>query len=454
MDPVLQPLTVAPGVDARALLDAYRARLGRTAWARETPDTLVAPVWSSASSVARFEARLVALFRAHCKVLHALLVGTSQGGPWEEYVRLQRGGGAKSLDWPVLGEDVALEPSLLLSDEAARLLFGRPDIVLGADGPKVVETNFDTAIGGQERPDDIWRMAAELFTPSPDFLATGRPLAGMRDYFTELAEGSPCQVHWPMKNDDTVRGELAPLIATLNDNPHGVEHRVHYAGDPLAPLRTDVPSWLHRACSIYSVNRDRERFAVLLAHLVPVVRGCTVPLMLSLLESKLFMAWLSDSAARPATLTAEEHGAVDTLVPWTRVLTLLDGDARERVLRNRGDFILKKTDSHQAKDVFFGCNLSQDEWSSLLESRGRRSGDGGAAPEELWILQERVRPREFHLLEYTDAGPVERRTGLSCCPYLMGGRLRGLETWVTPFTPSLEMIRRMHFVAHFIRREA
>jgi hypothetical protein len=34
----------------------------------------------------------------------------------------------------------------------------------------------------------------------------------------------------------------------------------------------------------------------------------------------------------------------------------------------------------------------------------------------------------------------------------MGGRLRGLETWVTPTTPDMKMIRHMQFVAHFIRR--
>ncbi|NTX16045.1 hypothetical protein HUA76_35270 [Myxococcus sp. CA056] len=37
---------------------------------------------------------------------------------------------------------------------------------------------------------------------------------------------------------------------------------------------------------------------------------------------------------------------------------------------------------------------------------------------------------------FSDAGTVERRSGLSCCPYLMGGRLRGLEAWVAHFIRS------------------
>jgi hypothetical protein len=33
----------------------------------------------------------------------------------------------------------------------------------------------------------------------------------------------------------------------------------------------------------------------------------------------------------------------------------------------------------------------------------------------------------------------------------MGGRLRGLETWITPAIPELSMLSRMQFVPHFIR---
>jgi hypothetical protein len=164
----------------------------------------------------------------------------------------------------------------------------------------------------------------------------------------------------------------------------------------------------------------------------------------------MFLAWLSDPSARP-TLTAEEVAAVAALVPWTRLVKRLRGDTLERVRRNREDFIVKKADSYQARDVFFGCNLRQDDWSALLDSK-RREPDVAAGTPNLWIVQERVRPKEYGLIEYTDAGIVERRTGVSCNPYLLGGRIRGLETWVTPSVPHLDMIRRTHFVPHFIRR--
>jgi hypothetical protein len=452
VDPILFPLSFS-AAEPGTLLEDFRARLRRTRWGHETPDTLLAPVWSAASSLRRFEARLVALFRAHLKVLHALRVGVSPSSRWAQYARLLEAVRAYCLDWPALGHGEQLSPELLLSDQVTRLMFGRPDIILAQDGPRVVETNFDTAVGGYDRPNDMWEIAAELFTPPADCLVTGQPVDGLRQYFSELAGGAPCQVHWIMKNDEVIRRVLDAMLATLDQNPHGVKHFIHYAGDSVRLSRGDVPAYLHRACSIFTVNRDRERFSALLAQLAPVVRGSTVPVELSLLDSKLFLAWLSDPAARPTTLTAEEREAVEGLVPWTRVLSLLEGEELERVRRDRGDFILKKADSYQARDVYFGCNLRGDEWAALVEARLREPPQLAGAS-NIWIIQERVRPREFSLLEYTDVGPVERRTGLSCCPYVLGGRLRGLETWVTPFTPDLTMIHRMQFVAHFIRQGA
>ncbi|MFC5741298.1 hypothetical protein [Dyella tabacisoli] len=449
LDPILYPLPIASATAPAALLKDFRQRLPRTTWASQTPDTLMAPVWSAASSVAHFEARLLALFRAHLKILHALQTETSREGSWRQYADLLKIVRTYNR-WPVLGEGEPLPADSLVSPDAARLLYGRPDIVLGEAGPMVVETNFDTGLGGYTRPDDIWAIAAELFAPPADFLVTGRPLDGFAAYFAELADGSPCDIHWIMKNDDAVRRELAPVLNRLNRHTTGVEHIIHYAGEPVPPLRGDRTAWLHRACSIYSVNRDREHFATLLTELMPLVRGCTVPVWLSVLDSKLFLAWLSDPAARPASLSAEECEAVESLLPWTRVLSLLQGEELEQVRRNRADFILKKSDSFQAKEVHFGCNLSSQAWTDLLEQR-RMQPAWMDETANIWIVQKRVRPRAYDLIEYTDAGPVERRTGVSCCPYLLGGKLRGLETWVTPFTPDMSMIHRMQFVPHFIR---
>lgn len=447
-DPVLH-LLPTDSIASPSLLQDFRRRLQDTVWSHETPDTLMAPVWSAASSVAQFEARLQALYRAHLKVLHAVHTHTRRGEHGDRYVNLFSSV-RRMHRWPVLDEGTPVPPDQLLSPEAVRWMFGRPDIVLGDAGPMVVETNFDTGIGGFEKPDDMWRIAAALFAPSADYLAFGGPLEGFARYFVDLAGDASCDVHWIMKNDAQIKRELTPVLDYLNGYSTRVRHSIHYAGERVPPIARDRTAWLHRACSIYSVKRDPERFAALLQQLMPAMRDCTVPLSLSVLESKLFLAWLSDPAARPANLSGEERAAADTLLPWTRVLSFLDERELDEVRHHHGDYILKKSDSYQAKEVYFGCNLTSAAWRALLEEKRMQPSwlDDSA---NIWLVQKRVRPRAYDLVEYTDTGIVQRHTGISCCPYLLGGKLRGLETWVMPFTPDLSMIHRMQFVPHFIR---
>jgi hypothetical protein len=447
-DLAIQPLTGLAPRQSHQLLAGFRERFQRTSWSHLSRATLYEPVWSSAREVEQLETRLVALYRAHLKVLELALAEPPPQGPVGELVRLLRHVRAYYMDWPVIGEMGQLP--LSQGEEARWLLYGRPDIVMGEQGPQLVETNFDTAVSGFEKPDDLWVSSAELFEPGEDFTRWGRPLQGLRRYFEDLSRGQECTVHWLMKDSEGARNQYDPLLQALEQESRGVHHRIHYAGAPVEPSPHPGPAWLHRACTIYTVNRSRAAFTATLEQLAPRVQGCTVPVGLSVLLSKLFLPWLSNPLTRPASLTPEEVEAVETLVPRTRLLRWLEGQEWEQVLHNHGDYVLKKTDSHLGKDVFFGCNLSAPEWKALLEQKR-------AAPElvqgvpDIWLVQERVRPREYHLIEHTDEGALERRTGLSCCRYLLGGRIRALETWITPFTPNHDMLHAMQFVGHFIR---
>ncbi len=464
-DPIILPVPLGGRRDTPAqILAKFREGYGRLPWITGDASraTLMAPVWSPSDSLARFEAQLRAVFTAHLKVLIAVETGEGTAARWEEYAAPYRHMRDYCLDWPVIG-DPRIEPPLtgarlaaLSHPGAARWAFGRPDIVLTRGGPKLVETNFDTAIGAFERPDDLWQLAARLFDPPAELVARGGPIDGVAASFVELAAGEPLEVVWVMREGDDLRREYEALAARLQRPNLGLSHRVFLAGDhpdpaePTSGPRAAPRTLLHRACAIYTVNSDRARFAELFAALAARLSGCTVPMRLSHLESKLLLAWLSDPDARPTTLTAEERDALDALLPWTRLVKTLDGAELERVSRNRGDFVLKKTDSYQALDVFFGCNLSDDEWAARLRAKRGEPDvpDGGGI--NVWIVQERARPREFSLLEVSDAGLVERTTGVSCCPYLLGGRIRGLETWVMPFTPNHSMIHHMQYVPHFL----
>ena len=444
---LIVPLATGIPIDPARVLRAYRDRFHALPWATQSPDTLIGPVWSPPEALAAFEAQIRALYTAHLKIAIAVATGHGTGARWSDYVAPYQRIRAFCFDWPVIGARAELDPSQLAHPDALRWLYGRPDVVLTASGPRVVETNFDTAVGGFERPDDVWQLARELFEP-PSRLAAGGPIAGLARYFVDLAAGAPLDVLWIMKEGDDLRREYRQLTHALDRPAHGVSHRVFHAGDRVELDDLTGRAVLHRACANLTVNRDRDRFAALLAPIAQRISGCTVPVELSHLESKLFLAWLSDPDARPTTLTADERAAIDALVPWTRLVKLLTPDDLHRVERDRGDFVLKKTDSYQALDVIFGCNVSDEQWRDLLAAKAREADDAGGI--NVWIVQERVRPQEFSLVEYTDDGARERRSGLSCCPYVLGGRLRGVETWLTPFTPDHSMIHRMQYVAHFL----
>lgn len=438
-DPDIRPLPGADRVQPDRALGRFRELLAGTSWADQTPNTLFAPVYTDTESAGRFAESVRQLYLAHLVVLRALLAGGPFSAAGERYAELAAPVRRFYLDWPALTDE--LTPSV---PDRLALLFGRPDVVLAVDGPKTVETNFDTAAAGQERPDDMWEMAEAIFSPGPRFTKTGRPLQGMSDYFVEHAEGRPAEYHWIMKDDPVARREMAPLIGYLNRSQQLVRHTLHYPGDDLSGLQPAVGQhYLHRSVSIFTVNKDRRRFAELLTALRAVAPTCTVPIGLSAIASKLFLAWLSDPAARPAQLSPPQQAAVEALVPWTRVLSLLGRAGLAPVLAEPSEYVLKKADSYQATEVHFGWKVPAEEWPSLLE----RCLDDP----QPWIVQRRVRPKLYRLAEYTDDGVVVRETGLACCPYLMGGRFRGLETWIMPPEPDLTMINRMQFVPHFIR---
>lgn len=439
IDPDIRPL---PGMQPDRVLARFRELLAGTSWADQTPDTLFAPVYTPAESAGRFAEAVCELYLAHLEVLRCLLAGGPFSRAGERYAELAEPVRRFYLDWPVFTDDLA--PADLTAPDRLARLFGRPDVVLAADGPKTVETNFDTAAAGQERPDDMWQMAASIFGPASEYLRTGRPLQGMSEYFVEHAGGRPAEYHWIMKDDPVARREMAPLVDYLNRSQQLVRHTLHYPGDDVSRLQpADGQHYLHRSVSIFTVNKDRQRFAELLAGLRPIAPSSTVPIGLSTLASKLFLAWLSDPDARPAGLTEPQRAAVEALVPWTRVLSMLDRTALAPVLAEPAEYVLKKADSYQATEVHLGWTVPAGQWPELIERC--------LTEPQPWIIQRRVRPKLYRLAEFTDDGLVFRDTGLACCPYLMGGRFRGLETWITPPEPDLTMITRMQFVPHFIR---
>ena len=255
-----------------------------------------------------------------------------------------------------------------------------------------------------------------------------------------------------MRGGDQVRRRYDAVTAELNRNADGVRHLVHYADEPVATAarRPGARAPAPRLLGVHDEPRPRPLRRRCWRPSNRRLRGCTVPLDLSQLSSKLYLAWLSDPAARPASLTGAEEDAVRTLVPWTRVPALLGPDDTAALRRDRAEHVLKKADSHQAKEVHFGWTTDDAEWTALLRGPGASRRSPRTATPASGSCSGGCAPGCATCVEITDKGAVRRRTGLSCCPYLMGGKVRGLETWLTPGSPDLDMIRRMHFAPHFV----
>jgi hypothetical protein len=112
----------------------------------------------------------------------------------------------------------------------------------------------------------------------------------------------------------------------------------------------------------------------------PVVRAvsdgavCMVnPFRCKLLHKKASLAVLSDEANRHL-FTAEEGEAIDTHIPWTRVVaersTVYEGrkvDLVPFLAEGKDDFVLKPNDEYGGKGIVLGWEASPELWSETLK---------------------------------------------------------------------------------------
>jgi glutathionylspermidine synthase len=135
-----------------------------------------------------------------------------------------------------------------------------------------------------------------------------------------------------------------------------------------------------------------------------------------LLQHKGVMAWLW---ARRHELDGEARSAVERHLPPTRWLAELT-DAE-----GRGDLVAKQVFGREGEEVFFGADLSDEDWAALR----RRGG---------YVAQRRIRVAELDAAVPTALGPTLWRGHPTVGAFAVDGRFGG---FYTRFGPRLITVR-------------
>lgn len=299
--------------------------------------------------------------------------------------------GATEQDYPLFSTNVHFE-------ERYSDVFARPDFVLTASGPKVLEFNVSGAVGG---------------VPELACLQTGLQAAyGRRD---------PIRFNWSNPYDDRARafreiasreglegrvlvvGSIRDLEYTNSTKVFDLEvealHRQGLVADFCEPENLDgileavngnsraafplslrmftIPEWTELGIDLSAVRRWLEGGSLLLG-----------PQTSAFLANKKTLAWLSEGLP---WMTRQDHATVAEFVPWSRCLadrntTLLEGAEGALLpfcLAHQERLVLKEAIGMQGRQVTVGRDVSEAQWYDLITT--------AAAPGNA-IVQEYVEP--------------------------------------------------------------
>lgn len=327
-----------------------------------------------------------------------------------------------------LGADEGLYPLFMTgpAEEDYATCIARPDVVIGADGPKFVEFNIgsgiggvvDTALhtaawvaafGGADRAPftavDPLAVRDRLFVravrdlgvrPSVAILGTFRDLGGRRNRYFEL------------QADSLRRSGLDAEFFEPEDLVDGL-------GLPGAPRHQlglrhlTIAEWRAHGIDFAPVRAALDAGCTFLASQTAY-----------LVANKKVLGWVSEG--RP-WMTDRDRAAVARYLPWTRVVT--DRPARwrgatqslpELLVDRQPEFVLKPATGMSGQHVLVGRNCAPGEW---------RAAVAAAVAAEDHIVQEYVAPLA-HRMEFTEHGDVfEADVFPVYSPFVFDGRPAG-----------------------------
>ncbi|WP_236245685.1 hypothetical protein [Streptomyces sp. CC210A] len=307
----------------------------------------------------------------------------------------------------------------------------RPDVVIGADGPRFLEFNVSGALSGPVECHCRLRMWRELYGDD-----TGR---------VPYTSDEPLAVRTAMFRDLCAELDEPPRVAILGSARDQGGHTRYFdiQADYLSRhglhARFFEPEHLHEAWDCppglrYPVGLrdftipDWEELGIDTAPVQAAVdQGCLLvgTQTSTFLSSKLTMGMLSEG--RP-WMTAAERALVDRYLPWTRVLShrwTARGDRKVDLVpfavAHREELVLKESIGMSGKQVVLGRATGQAEWEAAVTA---------AAETGTSIVQEYVSARTCRLALLADGEdePHDADVAPVIGPLLFGGRPAGITT--------------------------
>ena len=295
---------------------------------------------------------------------------------------------------------------------------------MGTEGPQVAETNFDMAgrIREAGRPVDHQgrplRAGKRLAPTRPPPRRAERLLRGVRRRRSALHPLDKVARRGPRVRADPGLPQPEP--------PRRPARRALRACPPPPTRRTPGPP--PPACSLFT-KRVAGGVARTLGPLVPTLPGLHGPPrpLGAAIEA------LSRRPERPAHAPAESHAqeqdAVETLIPETRLLQHLSGAGRGMAQPRR--LHSEAVRFSHGPSCHFRVYFRSRRMGELAARAARAAGQPGEPP-PVWLVQRRLRPREYTLLEYTDGGPVEQHRRAPVLPLPVRRSSAGLRDLENP----------------------
>jgi len=278
------------------------------------------------------------------------------------------------------------------------VLLARADVVRSVDGPKAIEFNIHSSLGGMDigplnetflklpvygdflraesltYHDPLDSILAEILRAAADRGITGTPTVALVDWPTSY----PIYEHVLERVCALMR---ARGIDAIHTHVGQLQERDKHLWS--GKVRIDI---LYRIFMLEDIPEQPE----LIAPIVDVHRAGNVLLAMGfyaeLVGNKASLALLSEPT-NPDFLTAEERATVDRILPRTRILregrTTWAGewcDVSDMAVARKNELILKPAIGHGTLGVIPGWAVTEKEWRQALHD-----ADG-----DVFVLQERV----------------------------------------------------------------